>query len=104
MLVFASRDMPSCRTPSFQTFQAEGGIGCGALRRGVGGGKRALSPSLDMYGEVRLSTDSGLAGQTAMPTWDGHYSLLRHGRLRGASHVSSCAPASNGAAGDYRGG
>ncbi len=33
--------------------------------------------AVDMYGEVRLSTDSDWQVQTAMPTWDGHYSLLR---------------------------
>ncbi|MBV9359234.1 MAG: Gfo/Idh/MocA family oxidoreductase [Chloroflexi bacterium] len=33
--------------------------------------------SVDMYGEVRLSTESGWQLQTAMPVWDGHYSLLR---------------------------
>jgi myo-inositol 2-dehydrogenase/D-chiro-inositol 1-dehydrogenase len=33
--------------------------------------------SVDMYGEVRLSTDTDWQFQTAMPVWDGHYSLLR---------------------------
>ena len=33
--------------------------------------------AVDMYGEVRLSTDSDWQVQTAMPIWDGHYSLLR---------------------------
>ncbi len=33
--------------------------------------------SVDMYGEVRLSTASDWQVQTAMPVWDGHYSLLR---------------------------
>jgi len=33
--------------------------------------------SVDMYGEVRLSTESDWQLQTAMPVWDGHYSLLR---------------------------
>ena len=33
--------------------------------------------SVDMYGEVRLSTESDWQLQTAMPIWDGHYSLLR---------------------------
>src|SRR5260370_4516615 len=35
--------------------------------------------AVDMYGEVRLSTDSDWQGQTAVPTWDRHYSLLRIG-------------------------
>lgn len=33
--------------------------------------------SVDMYGEVRLSTETEWQFQTAMPVWDGHYSLLR---------------------------
>jgi len=33
--------------------------------------------SVDMYGEVRLSTETDWQFQTAMPIWDGHYSLLR---------------------------
>jgi phthalate 4,5-cis-dihydrodiol dehydrogenase len=33
--------------------------------------------SVDMYGEVRLSTETDWQFQTAMPVWDGHYSLLR---------------------------
>jgi predicted dehydrogenase len=33
--------------------------------------------SIDMYGEVRLSTETDWQLQTAMPIWDGHYSLLR---------------------------
>jgi predicted dehydrogenase len=33
--------------------------------------------SIDMYGEVRLSTEADWQLQTAMPIWDGHYSLLR---------------------------
>jgi len=33
--------------------------------------------SIDMYGEVRLSTEADWQFQTAMPIWDGHYSLLR---------------------------
>jgi phthalate 4,5-cis-dihydrodiol dehydrogenase len=33
--------------------------------------------SIDMYGEVRLSTETDWQFQTAMPVWDGHYSLLR---------------------------
>jgi len=30
-----------------------------------------------MYGEVRLSTETDWQFQTAMPIWDGHYSVLR---------------------------
>jgi predicted dehydrogenase len=33
--------------------------------------------SVDMYGEVRLSTETDWQLQTAMPIWEGHYSLLR---------------------------
>jgi predicted dehydrogenase len=33
--------------------------------------------SVDMYGEVRLSTETDWQFQTAMPIWDGHYALLR---------------------------
>jgi predicted dehydrogenase len=33
--------------------------------------------AVDMYGEVRLSTESDWQFQTAMPVWEGHYSLLR---------------------------
>jgi predicted dehydrogenase len=33
--------------------------------------------SVDMYGEVRLSTETEWQLQTAMPIWEGHYSLLR---------------------------
>ena len=33
--------------------------------------------SVDMYGEVRLSTETDWQFQTAMPVWEGHYSLLR---------------------------
>jgi predicted dehydrogenase len=33
--------------------------------------------SVDMYGEVRLSTETDWEFQTAMPVWDGHYALLR---------------------------
>jgi predicted dehydrogenase len=30
-----------------------------------------------MYGEVRLSAETDWQFQTAMPVWEGHYSLLR---------------------------
>jgi predicted dehydrogenase len=33
--------------------------------------------SVDMYGEVRLSTETDWQFQTVMPIWNGHYSLLR---------------------------
>jgi predicted dehydrogenase len=33
--------------------------------------------AVDMYGEVRLSTETDWQLQTALPIWDGHYSLLR---------------------------
>ena len=31
----------------------------------------------DMYGDVRLSTQTGWQTQTSMPVWDGHYAFLR---------------------------
>jgi predicted dehydrogenase len=31
----------------------------------------------DMYGQVRLSTQTGWETQTSMPVWDGHYAFLR---------------------------
>jgi UDP-N-acetyl-2-amino-2-deoxyglucuronate dehydrogenase len=32
---------------------------------------------VDMYGDVRLSTESGWAVQTSLPTWEGHTAFLR---------------------------
>jgi predicted dehydrogenase len=58
----------------------------GLLRPKVGSGVSRFGAELtgetgviaiDMYGEVRLSTESDWQFQTAMPIWDGHYSLLR---------------------------
>jgi predicted dehydrogenase len=31
----------------------------------------------DMYGDVRLSTQTGWETQTSLPVWDGHYAFLR---------------------------